>query len=467
MHRCLQVPELVALISSHLITPWYSTPAERRDLAMLARTSTVFSDHALRLLWASVALMNLLRCLPSDAYSLTEEVKMYNAYYRMTPRRSLEEPDFERVRFYARYIRRLDSDSHNGSAMVGSVRPWLSESMFPLLQRLTSICMPGDFPAASALVSQLATLPTAVFALSECVRGLYHIQTLYTDVLDCPALDHLSRLSSLQELILNGMIPTDFPTPGSQPLFPSLVYFYATEIDSASRFLQRGKDIALAALILKKNHPRPVPSTSDEMHRLLSAMESGISYSSLTDFGFTDGKAGSFDRSDALIYTIRASSLRCLFCFNNLTDVSIETVVGFDLDNATVADMARSWPHIKELLLQTRFGVSRPRTTLHCLEAFAEYCPDLVKLCISFDATVIPKSQGDFRLKDLMMLQVDASPISEADPVAQIILRICPRLTDVWTLSYADIEWEETEAEYFAIWQKVGSNLRGGKSPEA
>ncbi|KAJ7630226.1 hypothetical protein FB45DRAFT_747513 [Roridomyces roridus] len=188
-------------------------------------------------------------------------------------------------------------------------------------------------------------------------------------------------------------------------------------------------------------------------------MESGISHSSLTKFTFCN-EYTLIHPSDAPNYTIWASSLRHLFCFKNLTNVSINTAVGFDLDDGTVVDMARSWPRIRQLTLEKRLGISRPRITLRCLEAFAEYCPSLSFLSIALDATVIPESQGDFYLERLANLQVSASPISNADPVAQFIARICPRLMHLSVPIFAEVEWDNTMAGYYTIWEKVASILR-------
>ncbi|KAJ7630218.1 hypothetical protein FB45DRAFT_1150168 [Roridomyces roridus] len=507
MHRCLQVPELVELITSQLSVHRQNL----RDLAVLARTSTVFSDHALRLLWASATLINLLRCLPSDAYSLRVKGKGSATKSTMTPRRSLQDSDFERLRFNGAYVRRLfcKADAADTSRMFRNVHPWLSASMFPMLgvvywwsvhsehgegdirfiecflaPGLTEIHMPDNWPATMPIVSSLAIAtrcpqladlscfsrvdPAAVSALSECVRGLDHLQSISTDVLEGPALDHLSRLTSLRQLNLHS-IPADFPSPRNQPFFPSLLDLELTDFDSASRFFERGREIALTSCAVDSmNEYGPTNfSSAHEIHRLISAIEGGVSHSSLTSLTINDGY-GSFHRSDAPIFTIRASSLHRLFCFNNLTHVTMFTAVGFDLDDATVVDMARSWPQIESLMLESCFGSSRPRTTLRCLEAFAQYCPRLVRLSIAFDATVVPSSEGDFYLKRLMRLEVDASPISNAGAVAQFLARMCPRLRHVCTLVDKEDEDEEWEANavpeafgYDTIWKEVKSILQG------
>ncbi|KAJ7630279.1 hypothetical protein FB45DRAFT_1150265 [Roridomyces roridus] len=497
MHRCLQVPELSWTSPSSVRRP------DHRDLAVLARTCRIFSSHALRLLWHSVPLINLLRLLPRDTFHFT----MTETKYIMTPRRPiLQDSDFERLRSFAVYVRSLfcHPDQADTSAMFESLRLWLSGSMFPtlhavywshqeddfpfierfLVPSLTSIHMPCNFPAASALISSLATrcpllthiyssnhaVSAAVSALSECVRALDHIQSLSTDALDRPALDHLSGLPSLRELSLK-CFPADFPSPGSQPFFPSLVEFQVSNLDSAARFLERGSDIPLARLWALGAELEPTNySTPDEMHCLLSAIESTVSHSSLADLMLAVGYSP-FDRSEASTYTIRASSLRLLLCFNNLTDIAIHTAVGFDLDDTTILEMARSWPHLEVFRLDTYFGTSQPRTTLSCLEAFAKYCPHLSMLSMAFDATVVPESHGDFFLKHLTTLEVDVSPISTAESVAQFIARVCPRLTLVVTLVHGQDEYWEANVVpeafgYDTIWTEVGSILQGSREEE-
>jgi hypothetical protein len=69
MHRALDIVELVENICAHL------APADlvrlktdtARDLALLSRTSTIFLDPALDVLWRSQdSLIHLLRCMPDD-----------------------------------------------------------------------------------------------------------------------------------------------------------------------------------------------------------------------------------------------------------------------------------------------------------------------------------------------------------------------------------------------------------------
>jgi hypothetical protein len=245
-------------------------------------------------------------------------------------------------------------------------------------------------------------------------------------------------------------------------LFPSLqTLYFSSEIESPTRFLEWGNKLPLVEFTAEC----PAFSTADEVHRLFSAASGGISHLPLTGFTFND-QFGSFDFSHSANYLIRPQSLRSLFCFVNLTSVCVISAVGVDLDDTTVTDMARSWRHIERLELQSFYGNARPRATLQCLEAFPKYCPHLTELCITFDATVIPTSQADLSLACLKNLDVEASPISTALPVARFLARMFPSLKNISTLRDSldgEDEWEEDvgpEAlQYDPQWKEVESML--------
>ncbi|KAJ7612591.1 hypothetical protein FB45DRAFT_803165 [Roridomyces roridus] len=510
MHPCLKIPELVAPICSHLLPPpksfdlWISahepTCPHQCHLAVLARTSTVFSSHALRLLWKSVPLIRLLFCLPSETYRLSY-TKYHPKYIdSMTPRRSLKESDLEHLALYSQHVQylfafSLDADA---SAMFSSLRPWLSEKQFPLLRgiswgyeggdfnfidsfispRITTLKISEDSPAASMLVSSIATRCPELTYLScsnrttsdakaspvwECVRGLGRIRALHTELLDRDTFEHLSRLPSFEELSLI-RLPADLPPPDTQPFFPQLAKLHLQDFDSAMRFFERGDhdQFPLAEFSLEM---ASAFSTADVVHQLLSVAAPKIIDSSLKEFIFGVG-FGILEDSDRPNHVIRSSSLRLLLPFRNLTTVSFLSAAGVDLDDTTITDMARSWPHIERLQFESYFGTSRPRATLRSLEAFAQYCPHLTELTITFDATEIPPSQGEFRLEGLTRFHVEASPITTVRPVAEFISRVFPGLTSVGTLADIlddDEGWEENlvpEAfEYDVLWKKVEKAL--------
>ncbi|KAF7372666.1 hypothetical protein MVEN_00129900 [Mycena venus] len=432
MHRCLQVPELVSIVCSHLQGPRHWEIFEvghpkRGDLAVLARTSTVFSSHALRLIWNSATLMNLLSCLPSDSFELRTTGEGYFTKYIMQLLRPLQNSDFERVHVYAPLVQHLFSDPNFAdlSSVFPSASPWLSENMLPNLQGLYWMHGENDFQRIDHfLTPQLTTIriPHTSLAALKLLSSLALQCPQLTDVTLFPSgrtgfsiagrihgldvsFEHLSHLPGLRHLRL-GELPSTLPTYDDEPSFPSLqTLYFSSEIESPFRFLEWGNQIPLVGFTAEC----PAFSTADEVHRLFSAAVGGISHFHLTEFAF-DNEFDSFDSSDSTNFLIRSSSLRSLFCFVKLVSVSVLSAVGIDLDDPTVTDMARSWRHIECLELQSYYGTAAPRTTLQCLEAFPKYCPHLSKLSIAFDALVIPTSPGDLSLESLKHLDVEASP---------------------------------------------------------
>ncbi|KAF8186150.1 hypothetical protein K438DRAFT_1039691 [Mycena galopus ATCC 62051] len=510
MHRCLQVPELVGLVCSHIQSPYHLETAfevrqpKRGDLAVLARTSTVFSSHAVRLLWKSVSLINLLRCLPSDSFELRRTGVGYFAKYIMQLIRSLRASDWERVLLYAQHVKHLFSDPN--FADLSSIFPTLSlclpESMLPKLQglhwmhmendfhyidcflapQLTTIHIPHTSLPALSLVSSLAPRcpqliditifprspqklqPLAVSAVSTCVRGLHGIETLFTDTVDQLALEHLSCLPSVRRLTLGELPPTLSERPNDETIFTSLQSLYFTaKIESPIRFLEWCNKIPLVEFSVES----PAFSTADEVHRLFSAASGGISPLSLREFTF-DNDWGSFPSSESANHLIRPQALHSLFCFVNLTSVSVLSAVGIDLDDATVTDLARSWRYIKCLEFQSYYGNVAPRVTLQGLEAFSKHCPHLTKLTITFDATVIPTSQAEPSRGCLKLqhLDVEASPIATALPVALFLARIFPRLRSISTIQdiiAGDDDWKAdvgpNALHYDRYWKNVAPLL--------
>ncbi|KAJ7612589.1 hypothetical protein FB45DRAFT_1009222 [Roridomyces roridus] len=513
MHRALQIPEIVDRICTQLDTrTWHPfritlevTKARLGDLVVLARTSkAVFFPNALRIIWDSVTLLNLLRCLPSDAYKLESTGELFFIKYRMILLRPLKELDLERVRFYAPCIQHLFSDSNyaDPASVLPAASSWLSPTIFPILQglywehkasdfgfihhflgpQLTTIRVPCATPAAAELMSGLALrcpqlndincrildagsakmMSSAASAVSQCVRGLNGLKRLLTDILDHAALIHISRLHSLRDLRL-GAFPSGFNVPSDQPFFPSLqTLHFTSDPDSMQDFLKLGRGIPLVEFT---GETRDF-STPSQVESVLSAAARGISYTTLKEFNFSEGYTV-IDVSDAPDYLVPPSSLRPLFSFVNLTSVIILSGVGVDLDDAIVTDMARSWRHIEKLNIESFYGTAAPRTTLRCLDSFAQYCPKLNKLGIVFNATVVPTSNSSFSLPSLETLDVEASPISNPRPVALYLARIFPGLKTIETLIDSldgNIEWEATvlpeASEYDERWKKVDSMMK-------
>ncbi|KAJ7630187.1 hypothetical protein FB45DRAFT_792684 [Roridomyces roridus] len=533
MQRCLQVPELVNLFCSHLYEA--KSPHSRRspnvgscaglgDLAVLAVTAKIFSRHALALMWNSVTFEILLRCLPTDCYeSFMMHSVIYSSGHDKEERtsevidmiRPLDESDFERIRIYAPFIRNLWCGDEK-SKFLPSTLPWFHDNPLPNLRglywmhgesdfhhiqfflspRITTLhighpslaaltfllALPRRFPqlAYLALFTELDGVPSleisAVPTVSACLRGLHAIEslTLATDTLDAPALEHLARLRipSLRHLDVSG-VPADLkPLGGEKAYFASLrALHFTSDIQSACRFLEWcPQKLALAKFSAEISEA----ATAQEAQHMLSVAVGGIVDSSLRDFSLHNANTTGLDST---VHLISSSSLRTLFAFTNMTSVVIESAFGIDVDDATVTDMARTWPRIERLELRSYRGTPNPRATLQCLEVLAKECPRLTHLGIALDASSVPKLRLGVRGKgsstststSLRHLDVGDSPISRPTSVAKWMKHVFPRLVGIKTLT-DDLELKKGQSEageglvdgtvrYGRHWKKVLSIL--------
>ncbi|KAJ7682014.1 hypothetical protein DFH06DRAFT_285474 [Mycena polygramma] len=177
----------------------------------------------------------------------------------------------------------------------------------------------------------------------------------------------------------------------------------------------------------RRNFTEPVfLQPVEELHSLLGEH---CQPDSLTKFNFNipDGY-GDF----GIFYHGRC--LRSLFCFGKLTNVTIRMISGFDIDDATLCDLACAWPYLRELSLASKTGASSPppRATLHGLQALAQHCPELHTLAVTFDATDVPRdSEVQITQRKLVSLDVGASLITTPIPVAQLLAGTFVNLRDI------------------------------------
>ncbi|KAJ7199052.1 hypothetical protein GGX14DRAFT_664794 [Mycena pura] len=361
--RCLQLPELVELIiyvpimCSHLDVPYHPEIFLDRQPEQGPRRAR------------------------QDLYSFLQSCTQIALEEPLRPSRA---SDWERVLVYAPHVKHIVTNSVDLSPIFLEVSRWLPKNMLPNLQGLHWTQQENNFQYIDHfLSSQLTTIrildpsfdalglsalkPQVVSAVSTCVLGLHGIETLITDAVDQPTLEHLSLLSSVRHLSLGDVPPNLSALPCDKALFPSLQKLCFNS-DSET--------------------PPASGSSDDAVHRLFSAASRGISHSTLMEFEFSND-FDAFDPWDSASYLIRPQSFCSLFCFVNLASVSVSSAVGIDLDDSTVTDMARSWPRIECLKLQSYYCNTAPRATLQCLEAFPKYCPHLTTLYLPFDATVV------------------------------------------------------------------------------
>ncbi|KAJ7609494.1 hypothetical protein FB45DRAFT_368132, partial [Roridomyces roridus] len=101
MHRALLIPEIVQSIILQLAHEIFRTEGA---LACLARTCTLFSEHALDFLWRDLReLQYLIMCMPQDVWATHKS----GPETIFTIRRPIVDTDWERVSYYSHRVRHL------------------------------------------------------------------------------------------------------------------------------------------------------------------------------------------------------------------------------------------------------------------------------------------------------------------------------------------------------------------------
>ncbi|KAJ7629213.1 hypothetical protein DFH06DRAFT_1226149 [Mycena polygramma] len=482
MHRCLQIAEIVDMVCSHLDprSPGFrpiSLPF--RDLAVVARTCTIFRDPALDYLWCHAALGRLLtQCMPKDLWNVDiTEIRVFSKVRKVRLLRPIRTADWDRLHVYAPRVKRLSSgadfpmsEAFDLSAVFQALSVSLPHALFQNLQsldwqhsddefhhiqlflhpRLTKLSLVLSSDSASSLLSTLTskcpklidvTIHTSSSydredpdpgPVSDFLCGLRNPEKISVPCVGQDALEHLSRLSTLKSLVLTGpaYVPVSSGTRG-RPTFPGLrnLSFQGPGIGSTTQFLK----LFSAVPLCRSDMTFYEVITADEIHALFAGMVAGVSHSSLT--ALIVHREWDID-SDPASCIVERRSIRLLLCFPNLTVLSITSVHGFDLDDATAAEMARAWPRATTLHFKSNHHIRMPRTTAACLHSFAEYCPHLRQLTLAFDGTTVPgpdTARPRIVQHSLRALAVEHSPVTKPISVARFLSGLFPSLDDIET----------------------------------
>lgn len=385
------------------------------------------------------------------------------------------------MHFYTPRVRTLwsGSDGWDFSGIFPALSVSLPESLFPnlltlnwhhfdegfsyihlfLRPTLTTLYLLPNSNSASSLLSILpAKCPKLIDitistrghddseAISDFLRALKSAQKISIPSLNQAALEHISHLTTLKSLTLQTLPSTLTLSPVREtPTFPVLrrLLLIRPDLRPTTQFLGWCRGVPLHTL-----HISCEVGTADEMQGLLTAVSAGCLHPSLADLTI-DSQFDESDVADPNFDLIPIHSLRRLFCFANFTTLSISSVVGFDLDNDAVSELARAWPQIVSLRLKVVFPIHTPRTTLACLHSFAQHCPRLKRLTIALDATSIPNPEADPRTRfvqyALETLGVEHSPMLRPLSVARFLSGVFPKLAEVDTHREHDDNDDEEE----------------------
>ncbi|KAK7044489.1 hypothetical protein R3P38DRAFT_165882 [Favolaschia claudopus] len=486
MHRCLQVVEIVSLVCEEI---------EERSLPSFARVCRAFNDPALDVLWSHQnSLGNILRCMPEGIWEEVFDEDDDEVTWVMN--RPVLPSDWERPLVYAHRVKSLNYDGRfpvsgrpTSAEFLQSLHLCLPrQHLFPNLQTLWFFSryewtfeyirlflgpqINDLFLARPQTAAHLSLLPTIAAecpllkdleiqhtnqeldckdAVSALVLGLHRLESIILPCLDNVALEHLARLPGLKSLTLeNQTVMSAFPAGFSNDiLFPSLesLHIMGEDVDAILPLLTlmtqaplRDLDIDVAGKI-----------TANRLAALYSAIIRYCkkSHTSLERFHYCPGiGTGSAIPTDADIstYLVPGSHILSLAPFTNLSVVLLTAPLGFDLDDAIVADLAQTWPHICELSIYSTFYVNRrSRITLKGLLSFAQHCPHLRSLALPLDATssspwphqLVSEADANagrrIQQNSLLYMIVMRSPIADPLLVAGFLSSVFPKLNSILT----------------------------------
>ncbi|KAJ7615594.1 hypothetical protein DFH06DRAFT_1062672 [Mycena polygramma] len=493
MHRCLEIAEIVDMICSQLYRPsdlpWFvEGGASPQDLAVAARTCTTFNGPALDYLWKSISLQTLLmRCMPSDLWALDKtSVQMRPYVARMRLLRPLRLSDWDRIRLYASRVQRLTCDPAVCSEAFPALTVSLPHGIFSNLRAVTwstafmdqdnshyiSLFLPPTLTEISFHVashSAASLLPTLAQKcpqltnvsishdslycpdVSRSVLQLPAIAVLSVTTLDQEAFQYFSSLASLNSLTLDNL-PSSFTLsskPGSDffPNLRTLAFDYPT-IGSATHFIEMCRNVPLQRFSVLGFEPQP--ATATEVQRLFTAITAGFSHSTFTSLVLYNPSV--VDGDDLVPF----STLQRLFAFRGLVTLNLTFVVGFNLDDNNVAELARAWPQMEVLLLPGQSTAITPRATLACLSSFARYCPHLHTLGIALDATALLKADSSHGHQQcLQLIDVGYSPIKEPSAVARFVSAVFPKVKTIDTFQDNHDENEDETQHPASIYRRL------------
>lgn len=360
--------------------------------------------------------------------------------------------------------------------------PFKHFSLFftPRLNNIRLFDVDADFSVVSNHVRRCTHLKNAILCVkrgdydpaarsswpfSSIVRSLTHIEDLHVPEIDSTAMEHLAEVPCLKGLHFSYQGPLEEPRQLELSVrFPALIRLGVPLVTVATTLLKFFWQTPLETLVM--NGTDRIPMTKIAAREFYSTLAAHCVYTSLLEI-WNSGQTFLVEPTpeQILTYSVGGDILQPLFSFSNLHKVELRHPVGFDIDNATILDMARSWPRLKIRKLVASTTRHMPsRVTLEGLYAFAEHCPQLNDLTLTFDATLAPHTPPSDQPRHsqlcLKCLNVEGSPVGDPGPVAEFLFSISPHLWAIRTekRNFADGAWTPVSARFKEL--RDGEKLR-------
>ncbi|KAJ7762936.1 hypothetical protein B0H16DRAFT_1414262 [Mycena metata] len=460
MHRCLGIVEMV-----HLICTFLLLDSARGTLAALARVCRFFEGPALDVLWSEQdTLRNLLYCMPMD---LVKSFEYGMAALQLL--RPIVADDWDRVSAYTQRVKHLLSspgDFHHGpqSDAMGALSASCPEDYFfpnlrtlgwaydqnfghirmllcPSLERISIVCALHDTENNLSILPTIARKCPALKkfaisvngntagssrAISSFIRTVPTIENLRIEgaaMLDWTTVFAMADPPALRILDVSAL-PHIIPAapPSSTPQFLAL---QSVSIGSS--------DVLPATQFLKMFGERPLAKFEVTIRQCVSADQTEAFHIALSAALSHPTLAVLRRATRVNSYLFGNSCIRPLLCFGNLKTVSITSPLGFTIDNSIVAQMAKAWPQIEDLVIESTTRYQRPNLTLECLDAFAQHCSQLRSLRLTLDGVALPSMEAargyQRRLTSLHVGYSDVS--SDTARVSGFLRALFPSLTQI------------------------------------
>ncbi|EIW81767.1 hypothetical protein CONPUDRAFT_164544 [Coniophora puteana RWD-64-598 SS2] len=538
MHHALQIVEIVRAICWDVK---HSGMQGEPTLVSLAQTCRTFQDPALDTLWEHLYTIDtLIRALPKDAWIYKKDDDD-DEYEDENPdlsengspdsitilNRPLTPADWAIIRKYAPRVRTLwqarplSSETFWALSVVpNGMMPllpnlkdlrWLDKNLndFPSMRLLlpsslvTMDCsLKGDPHRVCAQIAALSRMcprmkdmemssynriPQAMETFSRALCSWTNITRLRCEEITDDAWIHIASFPRLTELSVSASPATSFRRlrdrmPENPFSSVTSLDFCSVKLDQATEFISETA-ISPTDLGIHCLHSKSATLAEALINAIVETC--GISLKKLT-VGYTDKETfispPPLDSIRQRGNFLTLASLKPLFRFKNLHTLKIDVVCKMDLGDNDIIELAKAFPHLQDLSLNSRFGwQQRSKVTFFGFFSLLSHCPELEEIGIVFDAedlsAVDPEldtpperrapipAQRDFTYE----LTVGDSRIGDPEKVAAVLLAVFPCLEDIhsWMLCDALPMDEERAREgmpHYLGWQKVQELIQRSRS---
>ncbi|KAJ7681115.1 hypothetical protein B0H17DRAFT_1138682 [Mycena rosella] len=273
--------------------------------------------------------------------------------------------DWDRVLEYSHRVKSLlcrDRQPHIGEPALIRVYETVRQGLSPMPYHILCPVVAALGQMSESLISEelhpVDEYPTDSDhrRIYSFLRTLTHVEVLNVSVVDAVTLTHLGRLTSLKTL------STVFPN-----LRAANIAVGGGKISALIAFMRMWKTPRLISFEVEVNGFGEFECIRD-FDAVLGTQCEHNERQTLSVQRY-HGHADSID----IIIPHSGHPLRPLFAFNHLTTLHIRVPSGYELDDATISDMARAWPCIEIIVLRCPTITLNIRPNAHSLPSMPSH----------------------------------------------------------------------------------------------